>query len=210
MRKNIVVVDYGIGNLHSVHKALVQVAPSWKINISDRTEDIKSADKVVFPGVGAIGSCMEGLSKRGLDEAIIEAANTKPMLAICVGFQALFAENEEDDSVRGLGILPGRVLRFNNKSTDPEHIKIPHMGWNQVDQQNNQKLWKNIANPSWMYFVHSYYVQPQDSSILAGTCHYGTGFAAVCVKNQLVGCQFHPEKSQASGLQLLTNFVEHF
>lgn len=209
MKKNITVVDYGLGNLHSVHKALVRVAPRWSITISDTAEDISNADKVVFPGVGAIGSCIQGLAQKGLDQALIEAAKVKPMLAICVGFQALFADNEEDTSVQGLGILPGRVVRFNNE-TAQERIKIPHMGWNQVEQQGNTQLWKGIDNPSWMYFVHSYYVQPEDPSILAGTCHYGTPFAAICVRDQLIGCQFHPEKSQSSGLQLFTNFVEGF
>ena len=164
---------------------------------------------MIFPGVGAIGSCIEGLAHKGLDQVLIEAARIKPMLAICVGFQALFADNEEDTSVQGLGILPGRVLRFSNESADKK-IKIPHMGWNRVEQQGNKKLWKGVDNPSWMYFVHSYYVQTETPSIVAGTCHYGSLFAAICVRDQLVGCQFHPEKSQAAGLQLLTNFVESF
>ena len=211
MNRRITVVDYGLGNLHSVHKALTMVATGWKVNVSSRSEDIVSADKVVFPGVGAIGACIDGLKERSLDQAIIEAAKTKPMLAICVGFQALFADNEEDTSVRGLDILPGRVQRFSSpKPISDNLLKVPHMGWNRVHQHGDSAIWSGIDNPAWMYFVHSYYVQPDDPSIVAGSCQHGVNFAAVCVRDQLIGCQFHPEKSHAKGLQLLTNFVEKF
>jgi len=207
----VVVIDYGTSNLRSVAKALVFVAGNkHKIIISDQTEQIRSADRVVFPGQGAIGQCMQSLKEKNLDELIKESIRTKPFLGICLGLQSLMDESDEDGGTKGLGIIPGRVLRFKNniKDENGDTCKIPHMGWNQVNQSKPHTLWKDIDDGARFYFVHSYYVEPTNESDIAATTDYAVNFTSVSAHDNIFATQFHPEKSQKAGLMLLKNFLE--
>jgi imidazole glycerol-phosphate synthase subunit HisH len=207
---NIAVVDYGMGNLRSVSKALEHVAPDAKILVTSRPEDILKAHKVVFPGQGAMPDCMRELNQRGLHEAVVEAAHEKPFLGICIGLQLLFDHSEEGDA-QGLGILPGQVKRFeaeNMVGASGEKLKVPHMGWNQVFQHKAHALWENIPDGERFYYVHSYYVVPKDKTIIAGITNYPEPFTGVIAKDNMFAVQFHPEKSQHAGLALLANFVK--
>lgn len=199
----IAVIDYGMGNLRSVCKALEFVGA--RPVLITKPADLKEAAAVVFPGQGALGGCVEALKKTGLDAAIQDwIAADKPYLGICLGLQALFEYSEEAD-VPGLGIFPGRVVRFRL----PSEYKIPHMGWNQVRfQQKNSSLRKGLGAEDQFYFVHSYYVVPEDPSIALCTTDYGIDFVSGVQKGNCVATQFHPEKSQANGLTLYRNFVE--
>ena len=199
----IALLDYGMGNLHSAAKALEHVGAT--VDITHDPKLIAQADKIVFPGVGAMRDCMAGMRDAGVDEAVKQAAFNKPLLAICVGMQALLQSSEENDGVDCLGIFQGKVKRF----PDQAGLKVPHMGWNQVHQANPEhQLWQGIAQDSRFYFVHSYYVQPDDAGLIAATCDYGLDFAAALTRDNLFATQFHPEKSHTAGLQLLKNFVE--
>jgi len=206
----IAVVDYGMGNLRSVSKALEHVAPRIAPNIEVLvTSDpaaIGAADRVVVPGQGAMPDCMRQLAASGAREAVIEAAASKPFLGICIGLQMLFDHGEEGDTP-GLGLLPGRVPKFSD-AVSKAGLKIPHMGWNQVAQERPHALWDGIANQSRFYFVHSYYPQPADRALTAGTSTYGASFTCAVARDNIFAVQFHPEKSQNSGLQLLSNFVQ--
>jgi len=205
----IVVVDYGMGNLRSVAQALRQVAPDADVRISGELQDIRSADRLVFPGQGAIPDCMRCLRESGLQEALLEAARSKPMFGVCVGEQLLFDWSEEGD-VSGLGLFPGKVVRFrldDKLQADGSRFKVPQMGWNRVSQTRPHALWKDIADNSYFYFVHSYYAQPTDRSHVAGETDYGTPFASVIARDNIFATQFHPEKSASAGLQLYKNFV---
>lgn len=199
----IAVIDYGMGNLHSMAKALERVAPKSRIRITDDADTLRRADRIVFPGVGAIAACMHELAEHELVAVLRELAGEKPMLGVCLGMQALFDESEEGGGQSALGIIPGRVRRFN---TDDPRLKIPHMGWNRVDL-NGHALWNGIESP-WFYFVHSYYCEPADPARIAGECHYGNTFCAAVAQDNLFAVQFHPEKSQADGLRLLANFAD--
>lgn len=204
----VVVVDYGMGNLRSVAKAIEHVAPQADVRVSSDAAEIGAADRVVVPGQGAMPDCMRELSVRGLRDAVIRAAAEKPFLGICVGLQMLFGHAEEGD-VTGLEILPGRVPRFPHAAMvapDGTRLKVPHMGWNQVRQEYHP-LWTGIPQDSRFYFVHSYYVEPAQRELVAGGCEYGLGFAAALARGNLFAVQFHPEKSHTAGLQLLANFV---
>lgn len=208
---SIAIIDYGMGNLRSVAKALEHVAPSVRVAITHRPEVILAADRVVFPGQGAIGDCMRALRQGGLLEVIKQAAATKPFLGLCLGPQALLEFSEENGGTPCLRVLPGRVVRFENALRDPvtgERLKIPHMGWNQVHQRISHPLWAGIAQDSRFYFVHSYYPQPADPAIVAGTTSYGVDFAAAIAKDNIFAVQFHPEKSAQAGLRLLANFID--
>lgn len=199
----IALLDYGMGNLHSAAKALEHVGAT--VDITHDPKLIAQADKIVFPGVGAMRDCMAGMRDAGVDEAVKQAAFNKPLLAICVGMQALLQSSEENDGVDCLGIFQGKVKRF----PDQVGLKVPHMGWNQVHQADPEHpLWHGIAQDSRFYFVHSYYVQPDESGLVAATCDYGLDFAAALTRDNLFATQFHPEKSHTAGLQLLKNFVE--
>lgn len=199
----IALLDYGMGNLHSAAKALEHVGAT--VDITHDPKLIAQADKIVFPGVGAMRDCMAGMRDAGVDAAVKQAAFNKPLLAICVGMQALLQSSEENDGVDCLGIFQGKVKRF----PDQAGLKVPHMGWNQVHQANPEHpLWHGIAQDSRFYFVHSYYVQPDESGLIAATCDYGLDFAAALTRDNLFATQFHPEKSHTAGLQLLKNFVE--
>ena len=205
----IAVIDYGMGNLHSIAKALQHVGPTCEIHVTAKPEAILAADKVVFPGVGAIRDCMQALRQTGLAEVIREVAKTKPFLGICLGMQALLTDNEENGDTETLDIIPGHVVRFPESLYDKDGntLKIPHMGWNQVHQAQDP-LWANIPQDSRFYFVHSYYAKPDNTSVIAGTSDYPNAFACALAHQNLFAVQFHPEKSQSVGLQLLKNFLQ--
>jgi glutamine amidotransferase len=209
MQPDIAIVDYGMGNLRSVLKALEHVAPGERIVITDDPAQVRSAGRVVFPGQGAMPDCMRELDARGLRAAVGAAATEKPFLGICIGLQMLFDWSAEGD-VAGLGILPGKVLRFpQDAMVDPSgaRLKVPHMGWNRVYQRGAHPLWTGIEEGARFYFVHSYFVQPADPGCVAGSSMYPFAFACAVARRNLFAVQFHPEKSQASGLRLLANFV---
>ena len=190
-----------MGNLRSVSKALEHVAPSAEVLATADPAVIRSAERVVVPGQGAMPDCMRQLAASGAREAVIEAAGAKPFLGICIGLQMLFERGEEGDT-RGLGLLPGNVPRFRVSG-----LKIPHMGWNEVLQQRRHALWAGIADRSRFYFVHSYFPAPRDAGVTAATCVYGMPFTCAVARDNIFAVQFHPEKSQSAGLQLLSNFV---
>jgi glutamine amidotransferase len=200
----IAVLDYGMGNLRSVCKAIEHVAPKAQVRLAHTPEEVRRADRVVFPGQGAIGGCVRALDEAGLRDALLESLKTKPFLGICLGLQALYAHSEEGGGTPGLGVLAGRVRRFNPPD---ETLKIPHMGWNQVRQARPHPLWRGIADNARFYFVHSYYAETADPGCVAGVTDYGQRFTSAAARENIFAVQFHPEKSQQAGLQLLTNFV---
>jgi glutamine amidotransferase len=207
---SIAIIDYGMGNLHSIAKAVEHVAGDDRVWVSADPDTIRRADRVIFPGVGAIRDCMAELRRLGLDALLRELARDKPLLGVCLGMQALLEHSEENAGVDGLGVIPGQVRRFPDGLKDPDtgaRLKVPHMGWNQVWQQRAHPLWKGIPDGSRFYFVHSYYVTLADSGHLAGRTGYGLDFAAAVARENLFAVQCHPEKSQQVGLQLLANFV---
>jgi len=206
---DIAVVDYGMGNLRSVAKALEHVAPAKVITVTSDPAAILAAERVVFPGQGAMPDCMREMDARGLRAAVLEAARTKPFLGLCIGLQMLFERSEEGDTP-GLGVFPGNVVRFPIAGTlrvEGEKLKVPHMGWNQVYQAKSHPMWDGIADGSWFYFVHSYYVDTPDQRLVAGTSRYPSSFTCAVARNNIFAVQFHPEKSQSAGLRLLSNFV---
>ncbi|MCX5665963.1 MAG: imidazole glycerol phosphate synthase subunit HisH [Candidatus Omnitrophica bacterium] len=197
----IVVIDYGMGNLHSVRKALEVVGAGAKVSSS--AKDILRADKIVFPGVGSFGEAMKELKKRKLVQPIKDAiAEGKPFLGLCLGLQLLFERSEEAPGVKGLGVLKGEVKRFKLKG-----LKVPHMGWNSIKNKRSD-IFDKVPDNSYMYFVHSYYVKPKDKKVVLSTTSYGIDFASGVCKDNVYAFQFHPEKSQALGLKILKNFVE--
>ena len=201
----IAVVDYGMGNLRSVSKALEHVAPEASVVVTERAEEVRAAERVVVPGQGAMPDCMRELRTRGLADAVVEAARTKPFLGICIGMQMLFEHAEEGDTP-GLGVLSGTVPRF-VPAQSGARLKVPHMGWNEVFHSRGHVLWEGIADASRFYFVHSYYPAPHDPEVTVGECVYGLRFTCAVARDNLFAVQFHPEKSQSAGLQLLHNFV---
>ncbi|MDD2914701.1 MAG: imidazole glycerol phosphate synthase subunit HisH [Gallionella sp.] len=205
---DVVVVDYGMGNLRSVEQALRKVSPDTEIAVSDDANVVANAGRVVFPGQGAMPDCMRELEARGLRNAVLEAARSKPFLGICIGLQMLFEHSAEGD-VAGLGILRGDVLRFASGQHDAQgnKLKVPHMGWNRV-RHDDHALWNGIDQDARFYFVHSYYVQPQDASLVQATSDYPQPFVCAVARDNLFAVQFHPEKSQAAGLKLLQNFMQ--
>lgn len=217
--QTIAVIDYGMGNLHSAASALQHVAPADRIVVTADANVILAADRVVFPGVGAIRDCMSEIHRLGLDRVVRDViASGKPLLGICVGMQALMDFSEENAGVDCLGILPGRVRYFGKPLLDHNgaRLKVPHMGWSPVhfpvaDGQNaaekTHPLWCDIADGTRFYFVHSYYVALADATHCAASCEYGVKFAAAATRDNLFAVQFHPEKSHTAGLQLLKNFT---
>lgn len=208
---DIAVVDYGMGNLRSVSKALEHVAPTKNVLVTSNPDDIAQAERVVFPGQGAMPDCIRELDARGLREAVVTAALNKPFLGICIGLQMLFEHSEEGDAA-GLGVFKGNVKRFAAEDmidSQGAKLKVPHMGWNQVYQAGSgpHALWQGIEDGARFYYVHSYYVQPDDAAIIAGYSNYPNKFTCAVAKNNLFAVQFHPEKSANAGLQLLSNFV---
>ena len=205
----IVVVDYGMGNLRSVAQALRAVAPDAEVLISGEVKDIDSADRIVLPGQGAMRDCMRSLRESGVQEALLRAAKTRPMMGVCVGEQMLFDISEEGDTP-GLALLPGKVVRFQLEGRlqqDGSRFKVPQMGWNRVRQSAAHPLWNGIEDNSYFYFVHSYYAQPEQASDVIGETDYGGDFCCAVARDNIVATQFHPEKSAAAGLALYKNFV---
>ncbi len=205
---SIAVIDYGMGNLRSVSKALEHVAPGARVLVTSDPREVAAADRVVFPGQGAMPDCMRELDARGLRPAVLEATRSKPFLGLCIGLQMLFEASEEGDTP-GLAVLPGKVRRFpaaimRNAPGGP--LKVPHMGWNQV-QTNDHPLWADIPPGSRFYYVHSYYADTTAPDLVAGTTTYGFPFTCAAARDNIFAVQFHPEKSQAAGLRLLANFV---
>ncbi|MFA7239443.1 MAG: imidazole glycerol phosphate synthase subunit HisH [Sulfuricellaceae bacterium] len=207
---NIAVIDYGMGNLRSVAKALEHVAPTARVSVTSDPAEIAAATHVVFPGQGAAPDCMREIRARGLDKTIQEViADGKPFLGICMGLQVLFEHSEEGDTPC-LGLLPGRVVRFPQDAmvdAAGNRLKVPHMGWNQVHQAVPHPLWQGIAPDARFYFVHSYYVEAFDPSLVAAYSHYPYAFTCAVARGNIFAVQFHPEKSQAAGLKLLANFA---
>lgn len=209
---SVAVIDYGMGNLRSVCKAIEHVSSEVRINLTSDPKVVRKADRIVFPGQGAIRGCVTALESRGLHEVLVEMTKTKPFLGICLGLQALYDFCEEHGGTHGLGILPGRVPRFpmdgKNSSPADEILKIPHMGWNQVHQVKPHPLWDGIAQDARFYFVHSYYVESAKQDDIAATTEYGITFTSAASHENIFAVQFHPEKSQHAGLCLLQNFVK--
>lgn len=203
----VAVIDYGMGNLHSVAKALEHVGAT-RVDVTSDPQIIMAADRVVLPGVGAIRDCVSELRQLGLDAVVRDVVREKPLLGVCVGMQMLLEHSEENGGVEGLGLIPGKVSFFGNELYDGEQrLKVPHMGWNQVKQTIDHPMWHRIEQDARFYFVHSYHAQPQRHTHVAGRCHYGTDFAAALIQDNLFATQFHPEKSHTNGLQLLQNFL---
>ena len=194
------IVDYGVGNLRSVEKAFA--ATGCEAIVSGDEKILRAAQRLVLPGVGAFGACMKALSERGFDQLVRERVREgTPLLGVCVGMQLLFETSEEFGSTPGLGLLRGRVRRFTDE------LVVPHVGWNQVEQVRNHSLFGQVADRSHFYFVHSYYCEPLDEAVIAGETEYGINYASVVARDNTCGVQFHPEKSQNAGLQLLKNFA---
>lgn len=219
-RSMLCIIDYGIGNLRSIEKALEAVGAN--VVRSDNPKDIESADRVVLPGVGAFGACANEINRRGLVEPIQSAIDVgKPFLGVCIGMQLLFDVSEEMGLHRGLGVLPGRIVRFQptyaaapamiagdaEAAPDPAILKIPHMGWNTVQPTREDPLLAGLPSPAYFYFVHSYHVVPNDMSDVLGVTEYGFRFPAIVQRNNVYGVQFHPEKSHDNGLAILKNFA---
>ncbi|OGB22577.1 MAG: imidazole glycerol phosphate synthase, glutamine amidotransferase subunit [Burkholderiales bacterium RIFCSPLOWO2_02_FULL_57_36] len=205
----IIVVDYGMGNLRSVAQALRHVAPEADVRISGEVAELRSADRIVLPGQGAMPDCMRCLRESGLQDALLEASRSKPLLGVCVGEQMLFDWSEEGDTP-GLGLLPGKVMRFaltDALQEDGSRFKVPQMGWNRVRQTMSHPLWNGIADNSYFYFVHSYYAVPVESAHTFGETSYGNVFSSVVGRDNIFATQFHPEKSASAGLQLYANFA---
>lgn len=204
----VVVVDYGMGNLRSVERAISVAAPSFSVKVSGDPRDIENADRIVFPGQGAMPDCMRELAKRNLIDSLRTAAAVKPFLGICIGLQMLFEHSEEGD-VDGLGLLEGSVKKFVLKPTsgDETRFKIPHMGWNTVQILRDHPIFHGIGDGEYFYFVHSYFVKPSNSDLIVGKTNYSESFVSAVGNKNLVAVQFHPEKSQTFGLKMLKNFM---
>ena len=206
----VAVIDYGMGNLRSVSKAIEHVNQGARVCVTHDPDEILRADRVVFPGQGAARDCMAELKRLELDAVIREAVRSKPFLGICMGLQVLLDSSEENDGTPCLGVLPGRVQRFPSGmrgAATGEGLKIPHMGWNQVHQTKPHPLWRDIPQDSRFYFVHSYHVVPSERTQIAGVTHYGAEFVSAMARENVFAVQFHPEKSQRAGLTLLYNFI---
>jgi glutamine amidotransferase len=208
MTNKIVVID-GVGNLRSVAQALRAVAPEADVRISNDPAVIDAADRVVLPGQGAMRDCMQSLRASGAEDALLRATRTRPVMGVCVGEQMLFEMSEEGDAP-GLGLLPGKVVRFQldgRLQADGSRFKVPQMGWNRVRQSRAHPLWNGVADNSYFYFVHSYFAVPDDAAHTIGETDYGAPYCCAVARDNIVATQFHPEKSAAAGLQLYKNFV---
>lgn len=206
--QRIAVIDYGMGNLRSVSKAIEHVASDAEVVVSADAQVIESADRIVCPGQGAAEDCMAALRQSGLSQVILDIVGTRPFLGICMGYQVLLTRSDENAGIDCLDIIPGRVIRFDEPLMDSgTRLKVPHMGWSEVHQVREHPMWAGIDNGSRFYFAHSYYCVPDDSSVVTGQCHYGHDIAVSVAIPNLFACQFHPEKSARDGLQLLQNFA---
>ena len=205
----VAVIDYGMGNLRSVSKAVEHVAPDADVRVTDDATFIGDADRIVFPGQGAARDCMAAIGEHHLNEAVLNAAHNKPFLGICMGLQVLMQHSEENQGTDLLGLIPGQVIHFpHGMYQNGEKLKVPHMGWNEVKQTTDHALWNHIEDNDRFYFVHSYYVKPQDDSIQSGETEYGLPFTCAIARDNLFAVQFHPEKSAHAGLTLLKNFID--
>jgi glutamine amidotransferase len=207
--QSIAVIDYGMGNLRSVAKALAHVAPDRNIVVTSDAAAIRSAGRVVLPGQSAMPDCIKGLNESGLRSTVLEVAADRPFLGICLGLQMLFDMSEEGPTP-GLGVLAGRVERFRDErmiGSDGDRLKVPHMGWSPVHQTNAHPLWEGIGQDERFYFAHSFHPVPEDAALTAGTAAYPTPFTCAIARANIFATQFHPEKSQHAGLKLLANFV---
>ena len=199
----VAIIDYGVGNLRSVEKAFA--ATGCEAIITSDETDLRTAERLVLPGVGAFAACMKALGERGFDRLVRERAEAgTPLLGVCVGMQLLFDESEEFGSTPGLGVLRGRVRRFEND------LVVPHVGWNRIHQKREHALFDGVADDAFCYFVHSFYCQPADENVIAGETKYGVRYASVIAEKNICGVQFHPEKSQDVGLRMLRNFGTGF
>lgn len=208
-RLQVAIVDYGMGNLRSVANAFKAVMPTLSVAVTSEASEIAAAERVVFPGQGAMPDCIRELDARQLRQTVLAATRDKPFLGICIGLQMLFEHSEEGD-VPGLGVFAGEVKRFpaaRMLDADGHKLKVPHMGWSQVKQTQSHVLWSGIADQARFYYVHSYFVQPQDPTLTAATTAYPFEFTGAIARDNVFAVQFHPEKSAAAGLQLLRNFV---
>ncbi|MBK6796701.1 MAG: imidazole glycerol phosphate synthase subunit HisH [Acidobacteria bacterium] len=197
---SIAIIDYGVGNLRSVEKAFTSQGIDAVVTSDEQI--LRTADKLVLPGVGAFAACMDGLRKHNFDRLVIEAAQSgKPIIGLCVGLQMMFDEGHEFGIHKGLGLLPGKVVRF------PDGIHVPHIGWNQVEFKQDHPIFRGLPENPFFYFVHSYYCVPDDPTCILGETDYGQTYASICGRDNIVGVQFHPEKSQGMGLHLLKNFA---
>ncbi len=210
----IAVVDYGMGNLRSVAKALEHVAAHATVRVTSSATEVDRAARIVLPGQGAMPDCMRDLREAGLEAAVRRAAASRPLLAVCIGEQMLFEQSEESAlpgrPTPGLGLFPGQVVRFRDSDmqrSDGLRLKVPHMGWNRVRQARPHPLWEGVADQSWFYFVHSYHVQTHDEQLIAGECDYGRTFTCAVARDNIFATQFHPEKSAAAGLRIYENFT---
>jgi len=198
---SIAIIDYGVGNLRSVEKAFTSQDIEAVVTSDEKL--LRAADKLVLPGVGAFKACMDGLKARGFDALVLEAVKAgKPIIGLCVGLQMMFDEGHEFGVHRGLGLMPGRVVRF------PDKLRVPHIGWNQVEFKQDHPVFNGLPSQTFFYFVHSFYVEAADQSNVLGVTDYGMRYASICGRDNILGVQFHPEKSQTAGLKLLKNFAE--
>jgi len=206
----VAVIDYGMGNLHSVAKAIEYVGENLQLSVTADEKVIMAADRIVFPGVGAMRDCMGEIRRLGIDDMLRRLVEDRPILGICVGMQALLDHSEENNGVDCIGLFRGNVKRFPADMTDGngDRLKVPHMGWNGVRQSQPHIMWKNIPDNSRFYFVHSYYVSPENANEVMGESTYPTPFTVALSRNNVFAVQFHPEKSQTVGLQLYKNFLE--
>ncbi len=207
--RTIAVVDYSMGNLRSVSKAIEHVADAVRVVVTDDADTIANAERVVFPGQGAARDCMAAIERHGLREVVLDAARNKPFLGICMGLQVLLRHSEENGGTPLLGLFPGEVRRFpSGMQANGQRLKIPHMGWSRVERRGEHPLWRDIADGERFYFVHSYHVDPEDPALSAATTDYGIRFTSAIARDNLFAVQFHPEKSADAGLTLLRNFVQ--
>jgi glutamine amidotransferase len=209
MTNKIVVVD-GLGNLRSVAQALRAADPEAEVIVSSNPQDIDAADRVVLPGQGAMRDCMRGLRESGAEEAVLRAMKTRPVMGVCVGEQMLFDSSEENEGTPGLGLLPGKVVRFQldgKLQADGSRFKVPQMGWNRVRQVRAHPLWEGVEDGAYFYFVHSYYAQPDNPADTIGEADFGGAYCCAVARENIVATQFHPEKSAAAGLRLYRNFI---
>lgn len=208
------VIDYGMGNLHSLGKSLERAAGSDRIQISYDPEKLLKCDRLVLPGVGGVRGCMNELRRLELNDLVVEASQKVPMLGVCLGMQVMLEYSHENDGVAALGLFPGEVVRFPDPpvqadaKANGERLKVPHMGWNRVKQARPHPIWDGVPDDSWFYFVHSYHARPARPEHAIGTSDYIQTFACAIARDNLVAFQFHPEKSQGAGLRLLANFAQ--
>lgn len=207
--KTVAIIDYGMGNLHSVSKAVEHVAAGARVLVTSDANVIREADRVILPGVGAMRDCMAEIRRLEIDTLVQEVAADRPLLGICVGMQALMSRSEENGGVDGINLFPAEVRFFGHGLTENnERLKVPHMGWNEVFQAAEHPLWHNLADGERFYFVHSYYAEAEGNPDMCGRTHYGVDLAAAVTRGNIFAVQFHPEKSHRAGLQLLKNFVQ--